>query len=467
MPEIRLYPKQAMTLTTPATEILYGGAAGGGKSHLLRAASIIFSMEIPGLMTYLFRRTFKELLSNHIYTSGGYLDLLKDLIDTKRVVYSKSDYSFSFINGSRIQLAHSQYPSDIFQYQGAQIHLLLIDEATHFTEDMVRFLRSRMRLGSLEIPKKYQGKFPRIVYGSNPGGIGHKYFKRQFVDQGTEIYRAPLSEGGMLRQYIPALLTDNVTLMINDPHYSDKLRGLGDNDLVEAMLSGNWETNDQGAIPSWNPKTHVVKPFPIPVGWKIRRGYDYGYGAPYAVLWFVEANGEEVTPFDGDPWSPVPGSIFIVDEIYGADRFGKGLKENVRTTSVKIKDVDRSWGSVVLPGPADTSIFNREQGPSIAEIMSDNGVSWVPANKKPGSRVNGLAALNAMVYEATKTRPEKPCFYVFNTCVHTADQLAVLESDQKNLEDVDTTQEDHIYDVVRYIVLHVIKEVRTMKVVGF
>lgn len=465
MPEIVLYPKQATTLTSPATEILYGGAAGGGKSHLLRAASIIFSMEIPGLMTYLFRRTFKELLSNHIYTSGGYLELLKDMLDNKRVVYSKSDYSFTFVNGSRIQLAHSQYPSDIYQYQGAQIQLLLVDEATHFTEDMIRFIRSRMRLGSLKLPAKYVGKFPRIIYGSNPGGVGHRYFKKQFVDQGTEVYRAPPTEGGMLRQYVPALLTDNITLVENDPHYGDKLRGLGDSALVEGMLSGNWDVNDEGAIPSWNPKVHVIAPFEVPPHWTIRRGYDYGYGAPYAVLWFVEATGEEIETLDGDILAPPKGSIIIIDELYGADKFGKGLKENVRTTSMKVKDIDGKWGTV-RPGPADTSIYNKEQGPSIAEIMSDKGVSWVPANKRPGSRVNGLATLNAMVYEATKERPERPCFYVTKNCKHTPDQLAVLETDPKNMDDVDTHQEDHIYDVVRYIVLYVAREVRTMKVIG-
>lgn len=466
MPEITLYPKQAQTLTTPATEILYGGAAGGGKSHLLRAASIIFSMEIPGLLTYLFRRTFKELLSNHIYTSGGYLELLKDMMDNKIVQYSKSDYSFTFINGSRIQLAHSQYPSDIFQYQGAQINLLLVDEATHFTEDMIRFIRSRMRLGSLVLPDKYKGLFPRIIYGSNPGGVGHRYFKKQFVDQGTEIYRAPPTEGGMTRQYIPALLTDNITLMENDPTYGDKLRGLGNSQLVEGMLSGNWDVNDEGAIPNWDQKVHVKPKFAIPAGWKVRRGYDYGYGAPYAVLWFVEATGETIRMPDGSDWTPPRKSIIIIDEIYGADKFGKGLKESVTVTAQKIKAKDIGYGTV-FSGPADSAIYNKEQGPSIAERMSDEGVNWIPADKKPGSRINGLATLNAMVFEATKEVPERPCFYVTDNCTNTCDQIPVLETDPKNPQDVDTKQEDHVYDVIRYIVLYVAMEVEIIKVSGF
>ena len=134
--DFKLYPPQRQALITPASEILYGGALGGGKSYLARVASIIYSIEIPGLITYLFRRTFKEVISNHIHTPGGYLEMLHDLIDNGDVVYSKSDYSFTFWNGSRIQLAHSQFESDIYAYQGAQIGFLILDEATSSLDSM-------------------------------------------------------------------------------------------------------------------------------------------------------------------------------------------------------------------------------------------------------------------------------------------------------------------------------------------
>ena len=263
MTEFKLYKKQRQALVSPANELLYGGAAGGGKSYLARVASIVYSLEVPGLITYLFRRTFKEVLANHVYTPGGYLEMLKDLIENGDCIFSKSDYSFSFINGSRIQLAHSQYESDIFTHQGAQIGFLIIDEATHFTPAMVRFIRSRVRLGSMKVPDNWHGKFPRILYTANPGGVGHHYFKSNFVDFGADhIFKAPEDEGSMRREYVPAKLTENIVLMQNDPEYHQRLKGMGDSATVQAMLEGDWESLSSGGFADvWRGKYHVVKPF--------------------------------------------------------------------------------------------------------------------------------------------------------------------------------------------------------------
>lgn len=471
MIDFKLYSQQQRSLLTPANEVLYGGALGGGKSYLARVASVVFSIEIPGLITYLFRRTFKEVLANHIYTPGGFLEMLRPLIDSGDVVFSKSDYSFSFKNGSRIQLAHCQYESDVYQYQGAQIGFLILDEATHFTEDMVRFLRSRLRLGSLKVPDKWVGKFPKALYATNPGGVSHHYFKSGFVDFGAnKPFRADSSDGGMMREFIPAKLSDNKVLIQNDPDYSDRVKGLGDSPLIQAMLDGNWDIIADGALSDvWDSETHIVNPFEIPVTWSIDRGYDYGSSAPAAGLWFAESDGNSYIDADNNERCVPRGSIFIIGEVYFADKQRKGLglppKEQARR--MKTFEMDEGYRNRVNPGPADSAIFNKDYGSkSIAEMMSEEGMSYIRADKTPGSRVQGLAILRQYMFNATK-RSDKPHVYIMSNCFHTIRTLPSLQRSEKNIDDVDTNNEDHIYDVVRYRMLKAARLVAEKKIVGF
>jgi len=456
---------------TPATEILYGGALGGGKSYLVRVASIVFSAEIPGLITYLFRRTFKEVLANHIYTPGGYLEMLHSLLDSGDVTYSKSDNSFNFWNGSRIQLAHSQYESDIYQHQGAQIGLLCIDEATHFTPDMVRFLRSRVRLGSLKVPDKWRGLFPRILYTANPGGVGHHFFKSGWVDHGQgNTFRAPEDEGGMLREYVGAKLHDNKVLLQNDPEYAQRVKGLGSGALVEAMLNGDWGLISGGMFSDvWEPKFHVIEPFEIPHTWKVDRGYDYGSSAPAAACWFAESDGEEHVTGDGRAiWFP-RGTIVQCAELYLANKRHEGLRLAAREQARRIRmtEVDEGLFGRAMSGPADNSIFSKVPGhPSIADDMAKEGITFTKADKSPGSRVLGCAVMRQRL-DAARKGVDQPGYYVFNTCYHTIRTVPNLERDDKDEEDIDTAGEDHLWDVIRYRVLKATHSAKLAKVVGF
>lgn len=454
----QLYENQAETLMTEANEILYGGAMGGGKSYLARVAAIYFSIEVPGLITYLFRRTYKEILANHIYTPGGFLEMLKPLIDAGDVKWSKSDNSFEFWNGSRIQLAHSQYEGDVHQYQGAQIGLLIIDEATHFSKYMVGFLRSRVRLGSLSVPEHLRGKLPRILYGSNPGGVGHFYFKQNFVDHGPyKVHRAPVDDGGMLRAYIPSKLTDNKVMMETDPDYVERVKGMGDEKLVQAMIDGDWNILSGGKFSDvWDPRIHVVEPFPIPKEWRIDRCYDYGSSAPAACIWFAESNGETFLDHrNRECWVPA-GTLFAIDELYFADDQHQGLRLSGTEQGQRIHDQEakRPWYHRVKPGPADNSIFSAEPGQdSIAEQIELSSVYFVRADKSQGSRIRGVDLMRGRLQNATKRPMEQPGLFFFATCNASIRTIPNLETCKKNPEDVDTKGEDHCWDVIRYRLL--------------
>jgi len=467
----QLYDNQAESLMTPANEILYGGAMGGGKSYLGRVASIYFSVEVPGLITYLFRRTYKEILANHIYTPGGFLEMLKPLIDAGDVKWSKSDNSIEFWNGSRIQLAHSQYEADIYQYQGAQIGLLIIDEATHFTQFMIGFLRSRVRLGSLSVPEHIKGQLPRILYGSNPGGIGHHYFKRNFVDFGPyKVHEAPEDDGGMKRVYIPSKLTDNKVMMQTDPDYIKRVRGMGDSKMVQAMIDGDWDILSGGKFSDlWNPIYHVVEPFKIPTGWRIDRCYDYGSSAPAACLWFAEANGETFIDNIGrECWVPA-GTLFQIDELYFADESQAGLKLPAAEQGRRIhrQEASRDWYHRVKAGPADNSIFSAEPGQdSISEQLESSGIQFIRGDKSQGSRIRGVDLMRCRL-EAGLQRPmEESAYFVFSSCAATIRTVPNLETCPKNPEDVDTKGEDHCWDVIRYRLLRASNIVKVGQTAG-
>lgn len=471
MTNFKLYPPQKEALMTKANEVLYGGAVGGGKSYLIRVATIMFSLEIPGLITYLFRRTFKEVLSNHIHTPGGYLEMLKDLIDSGDVVYSKTDNSFTFYNGSRIQLNHCQHEDDVHNYQGAQIGLLVIDEATHFTPFMIKFLRTRVRLGSLKIPEKWKEHFPRILYTANPGSVGHHYFKSNFVDIAkNKIIIAPDDDGGMTRTYIPAKLTDNKVLMETDPDYAKRVMGLDDPALAKALIDGDWELLSSGGFSTyWRVAKHVIEPFPIPQTWRIDRGYDYGSSAPAACLWFAESNGEDFVDASGTIKNVPKGSLFIIQECYLANSKQEGLKLTGAAQAIKIREVEEKeiWGGRTRPGPADNAIFSADPGrTSIADDMSDEHVTFIRSDKSPGSRVQGVGLMNTRLESTVKGSFEKPHIYVFSMCYNTIRTLPNLENDPKNTEDIDTSGEDHIWDVIRYRLLRAASEIKTGQLSG-
>jgi hypothetical protein len=462
--EISLHQKQRDVYLSDATEILFGGSAGPGKSFLLRAVAILWASRIPGLQVYLFRRTYPELWANHITGSGGLPELLGGWIQSGSVRFIQSTATFEFWNGSRIILRHCQYESDVYQYQGSEIHVLLIDELTLWPYSMYRFLRSRVRLGSLIVPEWASGIFPRIVSGANPGGVGHNWVKALFVDQGPwQKVRAKDDDGGMLRQFIPALLRDNPTLSENDPGYSKRLEGLGNPALVKAMLEGDWNIVAGGMLDDlWRAEVHVVEPFPIPAAWTIRRSFDWGSSKPFSVGWWAEADGvakvrDRVYP---------KNTAFRVAEWYGWNgKPNEGLRMTAAEIGRGILEREKAARFAnVRPGPADPSIFAVENGRSIADDMALVGVRWEEAEN---ARVSGWQRVRARLQASLSCPMEEPGLFVFSTCRQSIRTVPVIPRDKRNADDVDTEAEDHQADEWRYYLMTPARESRRVTVRGY
>ena len=452
--EISLHKKQAMAFLSEATEILYGGAAGGGKSYLLRVKAISCAMQFPGVQIYLFRRQFSELVKNHLEGPGSFRALLEPYLRRKFCRIATAPPAIRFSNGSTIHLCHCRFDSDVTRFQGAEIHVLMVDELTHFTENVYRFLRGRCRLPET-LRQAAQNRLPLILCGANPGGPGHNWVKRTFIDFSEPyiIRRMESGEGGMLRQYIPAKLEDNPSL--NKADYEARLSGLKSPFLVRAMLDGSWDIVAGGMWDDvWNPEIHVVQPFEIPSSWRIDRSFDWGASKPYSVGFWAESDGSDVLLSDGSTLHTVRGDLFRIAEIYGWNgRPNEGSGDSPRTVASLILEKERSLGlrGRVKPGPADNSIFDSAGCASIASEMERAGVRWMRSDKTPGSRRRGWVLLRQLFCNA-KTK-EAPSMRVFSCCTHFIRTIPVLQRSERDADDIDTSAEDHTADETRYRIL--------------
>ena len=455
--DLNLHAKQGVAFNSVATEILYGGAAGGGKSHLMRVAAVLWCAAIPGLQVYLFRRIRDDLIKNHMEGPQGFRAMLAGWVQCGFVTIVEDE--IRFWNGSKIYLCHCKDEKDRFKYQGAEIHVLLIDELTHFTEIIYRFLRNRVRMVGIKAPKQYEGKFPRIVCGANPGGIGHQFVKMTFIDgvQPLRVYRAAESEGGMLRQYIPAQLEDNPSMNDNDPGYESRLLGLGSESLVRAMRYGDWDVVEGAFFDNFERRRHIVKPFGLPDHWIRFRAGDWGSAKPFAFGWYAVVSEDTIVA----PGVMLPrGCLVKYREWYGikTDKDGKyqanvGLKMHAGEVGARVREMDQD--DVVVYGVLDPAAFSQDGGPSIAERMaigsgSKPGATFRRADNARVARRGAMGGWDQLRARLAGDEDGRPMLVFFETCAHTIRTLPALQHDQTNPEDLDTDQEDHAADETRY-----------------
>jgi hypothetical protein len=448
---VDLHEKQGLAFQSRATETLYGGAAGGGKSFLMRVCAIMWCTDIPGLQVYLFRRTRDDLAKNHVDGPKGFRALLAPWVADDECEIVADEIRFS--NGAQIHLCHCKDEKDIYKYQGAEIHVLLIDELTHFTETMYRFLRNRVRMVGMTLPDAYAGCFPRILCGANPGNIGHLWVKATFIDGRTPyaIEWMPASEGGMRRQYIPARLEDNPSMMQDDPGYEARLEGLGSRTLVQAMRWGDWSVVDGAFFDCFSQRRHVVEPWGLPPHWPRFRSGDWGSATPFSVGWWAVVS--EPTRTAGGIWLP-RGCLVRYRELYGmqSGRPNVGLKLPAEKVGALLWELERNDPKLAY-GVLDPSAFRSDGGPTIAQRLTAGSGGKIFFRPADNTRVPGRGAMGG--WDQVRQRlvgdaEGRAMMVFFSTCRDTIRTLPALQHDAARPEDVDTNGEDHAADDIRY-----------------
>ena len=398
-------------LAAGETDVLYGGAAGGGKSYAMIIDPLRFAHR-PSHRALIIRRSMPEL---------------RELIDKSRELYPKAfpgakykevEKLWIFPSGAKLEFGFLERDADVYRYQGQAYSFIGFDEITHLpTEFAWNYLASRLRTTDPEIET-----YMRCT--ANPGGAGAGWVKKRYIDPSppNESFRGA---DGLTRKFIPARLQDNPYLA-KDGRYEQMLNALPPTQRQQ-LLDGNWDVAEGAAFVEFNPFEHVITPFEIPVHWERTKGIDYGYASESACVWGAV--------------DPADGTLIIYRELYKKGLLGTDLAGMI--TEMEYED------PFSVPGVLDTACWSRTgtTGPTVGETLQRAGHKLRRADK---NRIQG----KIQIHEYLKlTQSGRPRIQIFNTCPNLIRELQSIPLDRKKPEDVDTNASDHAYDALRYLIM--------------
>lgn len=429
--------KQRLFHASAADEVLFGGAAGGGKSKAIVMDALMRCLQYPKTHAYIFRRTYGELEDTVIR------EMLASCPEGLGK-YNAARHEMTLPNRSAIHFRSCAHREDMYGYKGVEIQWLYFDELTSFEQDIYDFLKTRLRA------KKSLGVRPCVRSTSNPGDIGHAWVKKLFVDAAPymEIFEREIISRETNRkkiyrlQYIPSLVTENPYI---GEDYLFQLESKPPA-LRSALLFGDWNAFEGQVFTEWADRpdhyhdrlhTHVIAPFEIPHTWRRYMSFDHGYAKPFSVGW----------------WAVDPdGRAYRYREWYGCEpgRANVGIKLTPREIAegiVQREQFERD-NNLFIDRIADPAIFDCSRGDSVARQMEpkshQEGVFFRPGEH---NRLSGKME----VHERLRFGPDgKPGLYVFSTCRDFIRTLPALPYSDRCVEDVDSNAEDHIYDETRY-----------------
>jgi len=424
---------QTEFLAASEREVLYGGAAGGGKSYAMLADPL----------RYMGHSSFSGLLLRHT------TEELRELIFKSQELYPQiwpgikwSERKMQWVapSGARLWMSYLDRDDDAARYQGLAFSWIGFDELTQWATPFAwNYMRSRLRSTAPDLPIYMRAT-------TNPGGRGHGWVKKMFIDPAVpnKAFNATDIETGkqMLypeghskqgdalfkRKFIPAILADNPYLA-ESGDYEAMLLSLPEQQRRQ-LLNGDWDIKEGAAFTEFNREVHVVEPFKVPSNWVKFRACDYGYGSYSAVVWFTVAPDEQ---------------LIVYRELYVSKVLATDLADMVL-------ELEQHDGTIKY-GVLDSSLWHKrgDTGPSLAEQMIMKGCRWRPSDRSKGSRVSGKNEIHRRLQVDEFT--EEPRIVFFSNCVNIISQLPSIPLDKSNSEDVDTKSEDHLYDALRYGVM--------------
>ena len=427
-------PKQDLFLKATQRHVGFGGARGGGKSWAVRTKAILLGFKYPGIKMLIIRKSYPEIVKNHIEPLMAILYGVCKYNKTEKIIY--------FPNGSQIICGYCKDDTSVDQYQGQEYDVIFFDEATQLKEQWIKKIAASCR-GANDFPK-------RIYYTCNPGGQGHGYIKRIFIDRKFEINENPDDY-----VFIQSLVTDNKVLMEKDPEYVRFLENLPPT-IREAWLNGRWDVFEGAFFEEFRTSpdpqmcaehdisvedalkervwTHVIEPFDIPRNWKVYHSYDWGYGKPFSCDWWA-------MDFDEN--------LYLILQLYGCTGVpNEGLKWSNEEQFKEIHNIESSHKWLMgrkIYGPADPSIWDGSRGVSAAEIADKNGVYFEPG---VNDRIPGWMQVRERMKFDENGYPK---IYFFNTCKDAIRTIPLMMFDEHKIEDMDSDLEDHFCDSMRYM----------------
>ncbi len=391
--------------------MLFGGAAGGGKSHGQLIDAFLYAMRYPKSKQLILRRTFPDLEKSLIRSALGLYP--RDLF-----TYNAGNHVGRFMNGSLIDFGYCATENDVYQYQSAEYDTIRFDELTHFTEFQYIYLLSRLR-GVNKFPKQ-------IKSSTNPGGVGHTWVKARFIDPmpPNTVYT---DTNGNTRVFIPSRVDDNKYLMESNPEYKRQLEALPEMQR-RALLHGDWDIFEGQYFTEWDRETMVIQPFPIPKDWRVYQAFDYGLDR-LACLWIAVDSTRTYYVFREECESNLP--------ISEAAKRMLDIPEGQQKPYVTLAPPDM-WGR------------SQESGKSKADLFYEAGLRLT---KSSNDREAGLLAIK----ELMKKDVNGECrLKIFSTCPELIKCLPMLQIDPRKPTDCMTQPHEitHAPDALRYAAVY-------------